>query len=217
MVTKTELRRVRYLCGLGPHIIEKDYVLGWVLAGIYHHASLKDHWIFKGGTSFHKCHYETFRFSEDLDFTITEPSHLNRDFLVETFSEISDWIFYATGFEIPKRPLNFEIYTNPRGSESCKAKIGYRAPISPRMGYRSLPHLKIDLTFDEVVAAVPPIEHMIRHTASTPVPVMRFSLLRCTPCLYMCSISILEFHYIPFFVNFCSYSILKCCESTLFA
>ena len=178
MVTKNEILNVKDLCGLNPHIIEKDYVLGWVLAGIYHHASLKNHWIFKGGTSFHKCHYETFRFSEDLDFTITEPSHLNCDFLVETFSEISDWIFYATGFEIPKRLLNFEIYTNPRGSKSCKAKIGYRGPISPRMGYRSLPRLKIDLTFDEVVV-LPPVGRTIHHHYSDNP--QEEPLVRCYP------------------------------------
>lgn len=162
MVIKKEVIDIANLCGLRPHVIEKDYVLGWVLTGIYHHVLLKNSWIFKGGTSFHKCHYETFRFSEDLDFTIVEPSHLNRDFLIETFSEISEWIFEQAGFEIPKRLLSFEIYTNPRGSESCQAKIGYRGPIGPSQGYRSLPRLKIDLTFDEVVVA-PPVGRIIHH------------------------------------------------------
>lgn len=33
----------------GPQI-EKDYVLGWLLAGIAHHPDLVRTWIFKGGT-----------------------------------------------------------------------------------------------------------------------------------------------------------------------
>ena len=131
MVTKNEILDVKDLCGLDPHVIEKDYVLGWVLAGIYHHASLKNHWIFKGGTSFHKCHFETFRFSEDLDFTITEPPHLNCDFLVKTFSEISDWIFYATGFEIPKRLLNFESIQIPAARSLARQKKVAEAPSAP--------------------------------------------------------------------------------------
>ena len=165
MVTKEEIGQVALVRGLGPHVVEKDYLLGWVLAGIYQHVSLKNNWIFKGGTSFKKCHFETYRFSEDLDFTIVEPSHLNRDFLIETFSEISEWLFHQAGLEIPTELLSFEIFTNPRGSESCQGKVGYRGPISPRFGFRSLPRLKIDLTFDEVVL-LPPVERTICHDYS---------------------------------------------------
>ena len=53
---------------LRPEIVEKDYVLGWLLAGV---ASLPlRRWIFKGGTSIKKCYFETYRFSEDLDFSL---------------------------------------------------------------------------------------------------------------------------------------------------
>lgn len=119
----------------------------------------------QGGTCIRKCYFDTCRFSEDLDFTIIRPSHLNRDFLIETFSEISEWIFEQVGLEIPERLLSFEIFTNPRGSESCQAKVGYRGPISPRVGFRSLPRLRIDLTFDEIVV-LPPIERTICHAYS---------------------------------------------------
>ncbi|MXW32753.1 MAG: nucleotidyl transferase AbiEii/AbiGii toxin family protein [Rhodothermaceae bacterium] len=165
MVIKKEVMNVARLCRLQPYVIEKDYVLGWVLTGIYHHSSLKNSWIFKGGTSFHKCHYETYRFSEDLDFTIVEPSHLSRDFLIETFSEISEWVFEQAGLEIPKELLNFEIYTNALGSESCQGKIGYRGPIGSLKGYFSLPILKLDLTFDDVIV-LPPVVRIIHHCYS---------------------------------------------------
>jgi hypothetical protein len=36
-------------------IIEKDYILGWVLRGIYRHPQVQNIWIFKGGTSLKKC------------------------------------------------------------------------------------------------------------------------------------------------------------------
>jgi predicted nucleotidyltransferase component of viral defense system len=35
---------------LDPATVEKDYVLGWLLAGISHHPELGPRWIFKGGT-----------------------------------------------------------------------------------------------------------------------------------------------------------------------
>ena len=54
---------------LRPEVVEKDYVLGWLLAGIAT-LPLRQHWIFKGGTSIKKCYVETYRFSEDLDFSL---------------------------------------------------------------------------------------------------------------------------------------------------
>ena len=64
--------------GLVANVIEKDYVLGWVLAGISNHTKVGHSWVFKGGTCLKKCYFETYRFSEDLDFTLTESIHLNQ-------------------------------------------------------------------------------------------------------------------------------------------
>src|SRR5258708_15759028 len=47
-----------------PNIVEKDYVLGWMLAGINAHGELNESWVFKGGTCLKKCYFETYRFSE---------------------------------------------------------------------------------------------------------------------------------------------------------
>lgn len=33
------------------------------------HGELGESWVFKGGTCLKKCYFETYRFSEDLDFT----------------------------------------------------------------------------------------------------------------------------------------------------
>jgi len=38
-----------------------------------------------------KCFFETYRFSEDLDFTLREPAHLDEAFFLQTFSEIAGW------------------------------------------------------------------------------------------------------------------------------
>lgn len=56
--------------GLREDVVEKDYVLGWVLWGIAEHPRLGNAWVFKGGTCLKKCYIETYRFSEDLDFTV---------------------------------------------------------------------------------------------------------------------------------------------------
>ena len=56
--------------GLREDVVEKDYVLGWLLWGIAAHPELGKSWAFKGGTCLKKCYIETYRFSEDLDFTV---------------------------------------------------------------------------------------------------------------------------------------------------
>lgn len=64
--------------GLAEEVVEKDYVLGWLLWGIGTQPALRDQWVFKGGTCLKKCFVETYRFSEDLDFTVREGGPLER-------------------------------------------------------------------------------------------------------------------------------------------
>ncbi len=165
MIGRREVLDASSILGLGPHVVEKDYVIGWVLAGIYHHDALIESWIFKGGTCLKKCYFETYRFSEDLDFTLTESSHIDRSFLVDVFREIGEWIYEQTGIEVPPELHKFEIFKNPRGTISCQGKLGYRGPISPRLGYRSLPRIKLDLIPDELLV-MPPVERTIFHDYS---------------------------------------------------
>jgi len=70
VIPSREILDLRAEWSLDPGIIEKDYVLGWLLAGIATQPLLAQSWVFKGGTCLRKCYYETYRFSEDLDFTI---------------------------------------------------------------------------------------------------------------------------------------------------
>lgn len=72
MISRRELDELRGEWSLDIGVIEKDHVLGWLLAGVAQHADLSQSWIFKGGTCLRKCYYETFRFSEDLDFTVID-------------------------------------------------------------------------------------------------------------------------------------------------
>lgn len=53
-------------------VIERDYVLAWFLTGLAGHP-LRDVLAFKGGTALRRCWFEDYRFSEDLDFTLTRP------------------------------------------------------------------------------------------------------------------------------------------------
>lgn len=67
MIDKRDILEAASALGLLPGVVEKDYVLGWLLAGINAHPELSASWVFKGGTCLKKCYFETYRFSEDLD------------------------------------------------------------------------------------------------------------------------------------------------------
>lgn len=151
--------------GLASNVIEKDYMLGWLLAGISQHSELSASWAFKGGTCLKKCYFETYRFSEDLDFTLTEAEHQNRDFLVNTFKGIADWIYDASGIEIPRDLIRFDVYTNPRGKTSVQGRIAYRGPSRPG---GDPPRIKLDLTDDEVLVADPVSREVFHPYSDTP-------------------------------------------------
>ena len=163
MIDRLEVRDSASVLGLRPQVVEKDYVLGWVLAGIYQHAALSEKWIFKGGTCLKKCYFETYRFSEDLDFTVTDPSHFEQEFLGAVFREIGHWLYERTGIEMPQDLLVFDLFKNPRGTISCQGKLSYRGPIAPRSG--GLPRIKLDLTADELLV-LRPVEPVIFHDYS---------------------------------------------------
>ena len=147
---------------LTANVIEKDYVLGWLLAGITNHSKLSKSWVFKGGTCLKKCYFETYRFSEDLDFTVMNSEHQNESFLINAFKEIADWVYEATGIQIPKDTIRFEVYTNPRGKISVQGRISYRGPLQPG---GALPRIKLDLTDDEVLV-LDPVSCEVHHPYS---------------------------------------------------
>lgn len=66
---RSRLQEARKRIGVPWEILEQDYLLSWVLAGICHVDSLRENLIFKGGTALKKCYFGDYRFSEDLDFS----------------------------------------------------------------------------------------------------------------------------------------------------
>ena len=173
MIGKSELLRMARTFQLNPHVVEKDYALGWVLAGISAHQDLADDWVFKGGTCLKKCFFETYRFSEDLDFTLKNEAHLNELFLHRVFADIADWIYEQSGLEFPSSSQEFDIFLNARGRPICQGKLSYRGPISPRSG--GLPRIKLDLIVDEIIVREP-VRRFVFHPYSDE-PVNRIDVL----------------------------------------
>lgn len=51
-------------------VLELDYCLAWFLIGLSK-TGLREYLIFKGGTALKRCYFPDYRFSEDLDFSLS--------------------------------------------------------------------------------------------------------------------------------------------------
>ncbi len=156
MIPRREIDNLAGEWRLAQAVVEKDYVLGWLLAGIARHTRTT-RWAFKGGTCLRKCWFETYRFSEDLDFTVA-PDDLDPELLAAVFGEIGVWLDEVCGLAISVDERSFRVRRNKRGEPTIEGRIAYRGPLA----MPTAPKVKLDLTADEVIArplAVRPIHH----------------------------------------------------------
>jgi len=114
MISRTELNERVREWGLREDIVEKDYVIGWLLWGIGSDPKLSVSWAFKGGTCLKKCYLETYRFSEDLDFTVLPSGPSKPDELASISVEILGRIYEQAGVDFRDRPPVFR--TRPNGA-----------------------------------------------------------------------------------------------------
>ena len=69
MITKDELQAKSLEFGIHQANVQCDYVLGWVLVGLYTESPLKEVLVLKGGNCFRKAYFPNTRFSHDLGFS----------------------------------------------------------------------------------------------------------------------------------------------------
>ena len=71
MITKAQITQRGSDEGVPARIVERDYVLAHVVAAIAV-SETAPKLVFKGGTALRLCHFEEFRYSADLDFSIVD-------------------------------------------------------------------------------------------------------------------------------------------------
>ena len=132
------------------------------LAGISAQKNLSHNLIFKGGTCLKKCHLETYRLSEDLDYTVLDKKYIDEEFPVNSFEAVSDWIYENSDIEMPKNLISFEKYKNKKGIISVKGKIGFRGPLLQK---KNFPKIHLDLTASEILV-LKPVKLKVHHSYS---------------------------------------------------
>lgn len=133
-------RLVREGCRRIPEaVLERDYCLSWFLIGLSL-SPLKDIFLFKGGTCLKKCYIPDYRFSEDLDFTLTEEIPFKD---IQKNLEIAFKLIYqASGIKI-----NFAGYGCHTHENSHTCFLGYEGPLPSAAGKE----IKVDITIKEKV------------------------------------------------------------------
>ena len=167
MISRRELEQLRAEWTLDIGVIEKDYVLGWLLAGIGRHPALADSWVFKGGTCLRKCYYETFRFSEDLDFTVKPGGIDDPADLRQPFVDIAGWLREESGIQLTVDETAFRRRRNRRGNPTTQGRLAYQGPNPQPVS----PKVKLDITTDEVLVQQPVLRKVGHQYSDAPLPV----------------------------------------------
>jgi predicted nucleotidyltransferase component of viral defense system len=100
VITKAEVEAKAADFQLNPADVERDYVFGWLLAGIYTASALKDILILKGGNCFRKAYFPHTRFSNDLDFSST--SAIQAQTFIAELNSVCDFVQQHAGVTFEK-------------------------------------------------------------------------------------------------------------------
>ncbi len=69
MISVDEVKSISHDDGVPLVNVEKDYVMGWLLWGIYNYPEMGRNLVLKGGNCLRKVYFPDTRFSDDLDLT----------------------------------------------------------------------------------------------------------------------------------------------------
>jgi predicted nucleotidyltransferase component of viral defense system len=100
MITKDEIEAKAAEFDIHAANLERDYVFGWLLTGIYSVSALKDTLVLKGGNCFRKTYFAMTRFSGDLDFSCQ--TAVDHGVLLAELNKVCDFVQDQAGIVFDK-------------------------------------------------------------------------------------------------------------------
>ena len=140
MITREEMSRLSARFRINETVLEKDYVLTWILLGI-EDSDLFNVLAFKGGTALKTIYFPEYRYSEDLDFTLLK--EIDTEKILGSFNTLLAGISAGQGIQFSLLPEKMEIR-----SGSVTIYVAFVGPLQARMGKRSI---KVDFTKNEKI------------------------------------------------------------------
>jgi predicted nucleotidyltransferase component of viral defense system len=147
---RTRIREAAAQAGIGEQVVEKDYALSYILAGIAVQPELSESMIFKGGTALKKLFFGDYRFSEDLDFSaLDSPQEDDLDLAVRQAVAHSSSLLAEHGAFTLEASRYFERDPHPFGQEAFVIRVRFPWHPSP------LCRVKLEISHDEPVLMNP--------------------------------------------------------------
>ncbi len=116
VIDRDEIDAMSKLLGVNSSDVQRDYLYGWLLAGLYGDSPLPhDRLVLKGGNAFRKGYFLSTRFSGDLDFAA--PTGLSADQLLDALNGVCRMIEARTGV---KFDLDRNAHTDQRSIDRDK-------------------------------------------------------------------------------------------------
>lgn len=151
MIRSQEIKEKAREYSVPTSTIERDYAQNCLLKYMYHPSI-----ILKGGTGIKKAYHENYRFSDDLDFSLTHPIK-NQDL----FTHMNEAVEKAK----EKVGINFQI-----NNDFAKTKTGFKGKIYFNMiqNTNGTPlSIKVDITnYDNEVILLPTEKKKVFHSYS---------------------------------------------------
>ena len=138
MILLVEIKEKAVAEGVPETTVIKDYALSWMLKALNDVSSA---FALKGGTGIRKAYVEGYRFSVDLDFTLTERIDVRETLL--------------NAVKLARRESGIEFREN---LDLKSVRTGYEAKIMFRLHYRFPMKIKIDVTTPENEVIVLPLK-----------------------------------------------------------
>jgi uncharacterized protein len=123
LISAEHIRRIAREEKLAAGVVEKDYALTWLLRGFYLvNSGLEDSFVLKGGTAIRKVYFpQTWRFSEDLDFTITKA--VESESIRESMQQVFKKLLWESG-------INYSLESFHLTEESIIANVQFVGPLN---------------------------------------------------------------------------------------
>lgn len=162
MIPRAEISKLAFREGMSDKVIEKDYVITWILLALADSA-FKDYLVFKGGTALKKIYFSEYRYSEDLDFTLRNA--ITNEKLLAQLNEMLGQLAKEQGLQFEVPPEKIE-----ERADSLTAYVNFVGPLQARMGSRSI---KLDFTLSEKL--IFPVEAQEIHSPYSDAVQKRFA------------------------------------------
>lgn len=171
MIPEAMIKSMAREHSVDPAVIDRDHALGVVLWAMSTQSHSQD-WVFKGGTCLRKCHFGDYRFSEDLDFTVTGSLRVAAvSAAIASCAQAAG----SQGVRLKLDEMRVEVMNDEYGRESIEIKVPYRGAL--RMG--SAQNVQLHLSADEELAFGPvtrPLLHPYADAADVECRIRAYAL-----------------------------------------